>query len=57
MERINTGLRQIMALCRNFSLGAIKRDDIVALTYEAAGISGLTRIMDINLEEIDKIIK
>ncbi len=57
IERINTGLQQIMALCRKYSLDSIKRDDIIALTEDAAKISGLTKIMNLDLEEIENIIR
>lgn len=57
VERINTGLQQLMALCRKYQLDCITRDDIIPLTKESAKITGLTRIMDMDLEEIDKIIK
>lgn len=57
MERINTGLQQIMALCRKYNLDYITRDDIVPLTEEAASITGLPRIMDIDSKEIEEIIQ
>ena len=46
-----------MALCRKYSLNHIERDDIIPLTEEAARITGLTRIMELDSEEIDRIIK
>jgi glutamate synthase domain-containing protein 2 len=40
-ERLAQGLRQIMAGGRKFSVEHISRDDIAALTREAASISGI----------------
>ncbi len=56
MERLNQGLRQIMAGCRKFSLGYISRDDIAALTKESADISGIPYITDVDDREVDKIL-
>jgi len=53
-KRLNQGLRQLMAGARKFSLGYITRDDIGALTMEAARISGIKYIQDIDKEEVDK---
>jgi len=55
-RRLNQGLRQLMAGARKFSLGYITRDDIGALTMEAARISGIKCIRDIDKEEVDKIL-
>jgi hypothetical protein len=55
IERINTGYQQLMALCRKYKL-----DCIIVMIYstnkESARITGLAKIMDIDLEEIDNII-
>lgn len=56
MERLNQGLRQIMAGCRKFSLEYISRDDIAALTKESADISGIPYITDVDDKEADKIL-
>jgi len=56
IERINVGLQQLMALCRKYQLDCIERDDIIPLTRESAEITGLTRIMDMDSEEIKKMI-
>jgi len=55
-ERLAQGLRQLMAGNRKFSLSHIERDDIAALTHEAADISGITYIMDVDKEEVEKIL-
>ena len=57
MQRIAQGLRQIMTGNRKFALEFITRDDIAALTKEAAEISGITYIMDADKEEAEKILE
>jgi glutamate synthase domain-containing protein 2 len=56
MERLDQGLRQIMAGCRKFKLEYMSRDDIAALTKEAAEISGIKYIMDVDKAEVDKLL-
>ena len=41
LERVTTGVQQLMALNRKFSLAHITRDDIVALTEHASSVSGI----------------
>ena len=53
VERINTGLQQLMALCRKYQLDCIARDDIIPLTKESAKVTGLTRIMELDLEKLN----
>ena len=55
-SRLAQGLRQLMAGERKFALEYITRDDIVALTREAAGISGIDYVMDADKKEVDKIL-
>jgi glutamate synthase domain-containing protein 2 len=55
-ERLAQGLRQIMAGSRKFSLEHIEQDDIAALTRQAAEISGIQYIMDVDQKKIDKIL-
>lgn len=55
-DRMATGLRQFLAGGRKFSLEYISRDDIVALTREAADVTGINYIMDSDEEEIDQIL-
>ncbi|MBN1695226.1 FMN-binding glutamate synthase family protein [candidate division WOR-3 bacterium] len=57
MERLNQGLRQIMAGCRKFALEYIARNDIAALTHEASEISGIQYIMECDKEEAEKILE
>ncbi|OGX36143.1 MAG: glutamate synthase [Omnitrophica WOR_2 bacterium RIFCSPLOWO2_12_FULL_51_24] len=54
--RLAQGLRQLMAGERKFALEYITRDDIVALTREAAEISGIDYVMDADKKEVDKIL-
>jgi hypothetical protein len=42
---------------RKFALEYISRDDIAALTQEAADISGITYISDVDKEEAEKILE
>ncbi|MCX6826168.1 MAG: FMN-binding glutamate synthase family protein [candidate division Zixibacteria bacterium] len=55
-ERLAQGLRQLMAGTRKFTLNHITRDDLFALTPEASRISGIKYIMDVDKEEVDKIL-
>jgi glutamate synthase domain-containing protein 2 len=57
LERIAQGLRQLMSGSRKFALKYMTRDDLVALTHEAAEISGLRYVMDADMEEVEKIMK
>jgi glutamate synthase domain-containing protein 2 len=55
-ERLAQGLRQLMAGSRKFAPGYLTRDDIAALTPEAARISGIQYIMDADKAETDQIL-
>ena len=55
-ERLAQGLRQLMAGSRKFSLEHISRNDLASLTREAADISNVQYIMDIDSAEVDKIL-
>jgi len=56
-RRLSQGLRQMMAGGRKFTLDYITRGDIAALTEDAARISGISYILDVDKEEVDKILK
>jgi glutamate synthase domain-containing protein 2 len=56
-ERLAQGLRQLMAGSRKFSLEHLSRNDIAALTHEAADISGIQYIMDVDKDEVNEILK
>jgi glutamate synthase domain-containing protein 2 len=55
-ERLAQGLRQLMAGSRKFSLPHISRDDLASLTLEAAEISGIPYIMDVDKAKIEEIL-
>lgn len=55
-ERLSQGLRQFMCGARKFALEYITRDDITALTREAAEITGIRYIMDLDDEEVEQIL-
>jgi glutamate synthase domain-containing protein 2 len=55
-KRLSQGLKQLMAGNRKFNLSYIARDDIAALTKEAADISGIPYITEVDKEEVDKIL-
>jgi glutamate synthase domain-containing protein 2 len=55
-ERLAQGLRQLMAGSRKFSVERISRDDIASLTREAAGISGIQYVMDVDKAEVEEIL-
>ncbi len=55
-ERLAQGLRQLMAGSRKFACSYIAREDLCALTREAAAISGINWVMDVDREEAEKIL-
>jgi glutamate synthase domain-containing protein 2 len=55
-ERLDQGLRQLMAGSRKFAVEYLSRDDLAALTPEAAEISGIRYIMDVDQAEVDSIL-
>jgi glutamate synthase domain-containing protein 2 len=57
VDKLRTGLQQLMAGTRNFRISTISRSDIMALTEEAAKVSGISYVMDAYREEAEKIIK
>ncbi len=55
-ERLDQGLRQLMAGSRKFALEHIARSDLAALTREAAEVSGIPYIADVDREEVDQLL-
>lgn len=55
-ERLAQGLRQFMCGSRKFGLEHICRDDIVALVREAAEVSGISYVMDVDREKAEEIL-
>jgi glutamate synthase domain-containing protein 2 len=56
ISRMTQGLQQFMAGTRKFALKYIDRNDLFALTEEAAKISGIPYVMDADADEVEKII-
>jgi len=56
-KRLDQGLRQLMAGNRKFALSYITRDDIATLTKEASDISGIPYVLDVDKDEVAKILK
>jgi glutamate synthase domain-containing protein 2 len=55
-DRLAVGLQQLMAGARKFALNLIERDDLMALTREAADISGISYLMDADSKEVENIL-
>jgi len=55
-QRFRTGMQQIMAGSRNFSLKSVSRNDVFALTEEAAKISGIPYVMESYRSEAYEIL-
>ncbi|MCX7815948.1 MAG: glutamate synthase-related protein [Syntrophales bacterium] len=55
-QKFKTGLQQLMAGTRNFRLSCISRKDLMALTEEAAKISGIPYVMDAYREQAEEIL-
>ena len=56
ISRMTQGLQQFMAGARKFALKYIDRNDLFALTEEAAKISGIPYVMDAYRHEALEII-
>jgi glutamate synthase domain-containing protein 2 len=56
-QKLRVGLQQIMAGCRNFRLATISRKDLMALTEEAARVSGIDYVMDAYREEAEAVLE
>jgi hypothetical protein len=55
-QKLRTGLQQLMAGSRNFRISTISRKDVMALTRDAAEISGIPFVMDAFAEEADNVL-
>ena len=55
-ERLAQGLRQLMAGSRKFAMEHIARDDMAALTPEAAQVSGIQYVMDVDQGKVERIL-
>jgi glutamate synthase domain-containing protein 2 len=56
VDKLQTGLSQLMAGARSFRLDTVKRVDLAALTEEAAKVSGIPYVMDVQMEEAEEIL-
>ena len=56
IDRLKQGMQQLMAGARKFALKYIDRNDLVALTREAAEISGIPYVMESDRAEVERII-
>ncbi|MGC8805013.1 MAG: FMN-binding glutamate synthase family protein [Candidatus Ratteibacteria bacterium] len=56
VDKLKTGLSQLMAGARSFRLDSLHREDVVALTEEASKISGITYVMDAQRKEAERIL-
>jgi len=56
-QKFKVGLQQLMAGSRNFRLSTISRKDLMALTEEAAKISGIPYVMEAYGEEANRILE
>ena len=55
-ERLDQGLRQLLAGSRKFALEHLSRDDLAALTHEAADVSGIRYVMDVDQGKVEAIL-
>jgi glutamate synthase domain-containing protein 2 len=55
-QKFRTGLQQIMAGSRNFSLSTMGRKDLMSLTQDATSVSGIPFVMDAYAEEAEQIL-
>ena len=55
-QKLRVGLQQLMAGARRFSVPSIRRTDLMALSEEAARVSGVPYVMDAYREEAESIL-
>ena len=55
-KRLAQGIRQLMCGARKFALEHLSRDDLASLTKECAEITGIPYIMDLDRDEVEKIL-
>ena len=56
VDKLRTGLSQLMAGARSFRLDTVKRSDVISLTEECAKVSGIPYVMDAGMEEAEAIL-
>ena len=57
VDKLRTGLTQFMAGARSFRLDTLKRTDVMALTEDAAKVSGVPYVMDAQRAEMEAILE
>jgi len=57
MCRLAQGLRQLMTGSRKFSLEHLSRNDLGALSREAADLTGIAHVCDLDSEEVEAILE
>jgi hypothetical protein len=55
-ERLAQGLRQLMCGSRKFGVAHISRDDLATLTKEAAELSGIQYMLDVDRDEVETVL-
>jgi hypothetical protein len=56
VDKLRTGLTQFMAGARSFRLDTLNRTDVIALTEDAAKVSGIKYVMEAFKEEAESIL-
>jgi hypothetical protein len=56
VDKLRTGLTQLMAGARSFRLDTVNRTDIIALTEDATKVSGIQYVMEAFKEEAERIL-
>lgn len=56
MTRLSQGLRQLMTGSRKFGLEYLSRSDLACLTQEAAAVSGIPFVNELDAEAVDRIL-
>jgi glutamate synthase domain-containing protein 2 len=56
VDKLRTGLTQLMAGARSFRLDTVDRADVISLTEEAARVSDIPYVMDAGMEEAEAIL-
>jgi len=56
-QKFRTGMQQLMAGSRNFKLSTISRKELMALTEEAARVSGIAYVMNAYRNEAEAILE
>jgi glutamate synthase domain-containing protein 2 len=55
-KRLAQGMRQLMCGARKFDLEYLSRDDLCSLSKECTEITGIPYVMDLDKDEVDKIL-